>query len=65
MTGSVVVTAAAATSPPVRSLASGGGGPTLPVGALLILVGLGLLAARVRRDRTQRVSERIDKPPHQ
>jgi MYXO-CTERM domain-containing protein len=65
MMGSVVVTAAAATSPPVRSLASGGGGPTLPVGALLLLLGLGLLAARVRRDRTQRVSERVDKLRHQ
>jgi MYXO-CTERM domain-containing protein len=65
MTGSVVVTAAAATSPPVRRLASGGGGPALPVGALLLLLGLGLLAARVRRDRTQRVSERVDKLRHQ
>jgi hypothetical protein len=75
MTGSVVVSAVAATSPPVRTLAPGGGGagavwegrvPTLPVGAVLLLLGLVLLAARrVRRDRTQRVGEGIDKPSHQ
>ena len=64
MTGSVVVSAAAATSPPVRALASGGGGPAIPIGAGLLLLGLGLLAAR-RRDRTQRVRERIDKLRHQ
>ncbi len=66
MTGSVVVSAAAGTSPPVRALAPSGGGPTLPVGAALLLLGLGLLAAhRVRRDWTQRAGERIDKLPHQ
>ena len=66
MTGSVVVSAAAAIAPPIRGLAPGGGGPTLPVGAVLFLVGLGMLTARrVRRDRTQRVGERIDKLPHQ
>jgi plastocyanin len=64
MTGSVVVSAVAATSPPVRALAPGGGRPIFPVGAALLLLGLGVLAAR-RRDRTQRVSERIDKLPHQ
>jgi plastocyanin len=73
MTGSVIVSAVAATSPPVRALAPGGGGaapvwyrPALPAGALLLLLGLGLLAARrVRRDRAQRVGEGIDKLPHQ
>jgi len=64
MTGSVVVSAAAATSPPVRTLAPGGGGPPITLGAGLLLLGLGLLAAR-RRDRTQRVREGIDKPRHQ
>jgi plastocyanin len=64
MTGSVIVSAVAATSPPVRALAPGGGGPTLPIGAVLLLLGLGLLAAR-RRDRTQRVGEGVDKLPHQ
>jgi plastocyanin len=64
MTGSVIVSAVAATSPPVRALAPGGGGPRLPVGAVLLLVGLGLLAAR-RRDRTERIGERVDEPPHQ
>ncbi|TMD82921.1 MAG: hypothetical protein E6I78_13400 [Chloroflexi bacterium] len=64
MTGSVVVSAAAATSPPVRALAPGGGGPPIAVGVGLLLLGLGLLAAR-RRDRTQRVRERIDKLRHQ
>ena len=63
MTGSVVVSAAAATSPPVRALAPGGGGPPIAVGVGLLLLGLGLLAAR-RRDRTQRVRERIDKLRH-
>jgi plastocyanin len=66
MTGSVIVSAVAATSPPVRALAPGGGGPRLPVGTVLLLLGLGLLAARrIRRDQTQRVGERIDKLPHQ
>ena len=64
MTGSVVVSAAAASSPPVRTLAPGGGGPPILLGAGLLLLGLGLLAAR-RRDRTQRVRERIDKLRHQ
>ena len=64
MTGSVVVSAAAATRPPVRTLAPGGGGPPITLGAGLLLLGLGLLAAR-RRDRTQRVRKRIDKLRHQ
>lgn len=66
MTGSVIVSAVAASSPPVRALAPGGGGPALPAGAVLLLLGLALLAARrVGRDRTQRVGEGIDKLPHQ
>jgi hypothetical protein len=68
MTGSVIVSAAAPapTSPPVRSLAPGGGGPQLPIGIALLLLGVGLLAARgVRRDRPHRIGESIDKPPHQ
>jgi plastocyanin len=64
MTGSVIVSAVAATSPPVRALAPGGGGPRFPVGVVLLLLGLGLLATR-RRDRTQRVGERVDKLPNQ
>ena len=67
MVGSVVVSAAApaATNPPVQ-LARGGAGPEFPIGAVLVLLGAGLLAARgVRRHRTQSVGERIDKLPHQ
>jgi plastocyanin len=47
MTGSVIVSAAAPapTSPPVRGLARGGGGPQLPIGAVLLLFGLGLFVA--------------------
>jgi plastocyanin len=68
MTGSVIVSAAAvvASNPPVRGLASGGGGPQLPIGAALLLLGLVLLAARgVRRNRPQGAGEGIDKLPHQ
>jgi plastocyanin len=68
MTASVIVSAAAPapTSPPVRGLASGGGGPQLPIATALLLLGFGLLAARgVRRDRPHRIRERIDKLPHQ
>jgi plastocyanin len=66
MVASVIVSAApAATSPPVR-LAQGGGGPQFPIGAALLLLGLGLLAAGgVRRHRTQRVGEGVDKLPHE
>jgi plastocyanin len=68
MTGSVIVSAAAPapSSPPVRGLASGGGGPQLPVGAALLLLGFGLLAARgLRRNRPHGARERIDKLPYQ
>src|SRR5438132_2313038 len=71
MTGSVIVSAAAATapaatSPPVRGLASGGGGPQLPIGGALLLLGVGLLAARRgRRHGAQGVGKGIDKLPHQ
>ena len=67
MTGTVIVSAAAApSSAPVRGLASGGGGPQLPIGAALLLLGVGLLAARgVRRDRPHGAGEGIDKLPHQ
>ena len=60
MTGSVIVSAA------VTGLAPGGGGPQLLVGAALLLLGFGVLAARrVRRYGPHRVGERIDKLPHQ
>ncbi len=60
MTGSVIVSAA------VSGLAPGGGGPRLPIGAALVLLGFGLLAARrVRRHGTHRVGKGIDKLPHQ
>jgi MYXO-CTERM domain-containing protein len=66
MTGSVIVSAAAPGSPPVRGLAPGGGGPQLPIGAALLLLGFGLLAARrVRRHRPHGAGEGIDKLPHQ
>jgi len=67
MTGTVIVSAAAAPgSAPVRGLASGGGGPQLPIGAALLLLGVGLLAARgVRRNRPHGAGEGIDKLPHQ
>ncbi len=67
MTGTVIVSAAAASSsPPVRGLASGGGGPQLPIGAALLLLGVGVLAARgVRRHRPHGAGEGIDKLPHQ
>ena len=66
MTATVIVSAAAASSPPVRGLASGGGGPQLPIGAALLLLGVGLLAARgVRRHRPHGAGEGIDKLPHQ
>src|SRR6266550_9522232 len=67
MTGTVIVSAAAAPGgPPVRGLASGGGGPRLPIGAALLLLGVGVLAARgVRRHRPHGAGEGIDKLPHQ
>lgn len=68
MTGSVIVSAAAPapSSPPVRGLAPGGGGPQLPIGVALLLLGAGLLAARgVRRNRQHGVGEGVDKLPHQ
>lgn len=68
MTGSVIVSAVAPapSSPPVRGLASGGGGPQLPLGVGLLLLGFGLLAARgVRRNRPHGVGEGIDKLSHQ
>ena len=67
MTGTVIVSAAAAPgSAPVRGLAPGGGGPQLPIGAALLLLGVSLLAARgVRRNRPHGAGEGIDKLPHQ
>jgi len=66
MLGTVIVSAVAPSSPPTRGLASGGGGPRLPIGAALLLLGLGLLAARgVRRNRPHGVGEGVDKLPHQ
>jgi plastocyanin len=68
MTGTVIVSAAALapSSPPVRGLASGGGGPRLPIGGALLLLGVLLLAARgVRRNRSHGPGEGIDKLPHQ
>ena len=67
LTGTVIVSAAAApSSPPVRGLASGGGGPQLPIGAALLLLGIGVLAARgVRRNRPHGAGEGIDKLPHE
>lgn len=66
MTGSVIVSAVVPTSPPVRGLAPGGGGPQLPIGAALLVLGVALLVARrVRRDRLHGVGKGIDKLPHQ
>jgi plastocyanin len=71
MTGSVIVSAVAATapaasSPPVRGLAAGGGGPQLPIGVALFLLGFLLLVARgTRRQRPQGAGKGIDKLPHQ
>jgi plastocyanin len=65
MVGSVIVSTAAANSPPA-GLAPGGGGPQFPIGAALLLLGLGLLAARgVHGHRAQRVGEGVDKLPHE
>jgi plastocyanin len=70
MHGSVIVSAAsatpAATPAPVRGLASSGGGPALPIGSALLLLGLALLlAGRLRRHQLQRVDEPLDKTPDQ
>ena len=69
MTGSVIVSAVAATpaptSPPVRALAQGGGGPQFPIGAVLLLLGVGSLATSgVRRNRMHRLSNAINELPH-
>jgi plastocyanin len=70
MHGSVIVSAAsttpAATPAPVRGLAPSGGGPALPIGSALLLVGLALLlAGRLGRNRLQRVHEPFDQTPDQ
>ena len=68
MHGSVIVSAAslslAPTTSPVRRLASGGGGPVLPVATALVLLGLVLLVTgRLSRQRLQRIREPIDETP--
>src|SRR5436305_6687609 len=67
MTGTVIVSAAAApSSPPVPGLAPGGGGPQLPIGAALLLLGVASVAARsVPRNRPQSAGEGIDRLPDQ
>jgi plastocyanin len=70
MHGSVIVSAAsttpAATPAPVRGLAPSGGGPALPIGTALLLIGVAvLLAGRLRRNRLQRLHEPFDKTPDQ
>jgi plastocyanin len=70
MHGSVIVSAAsvspAPTPPPVRRLAPGGGGPVLPAGTALVLLGLTLLVmGGLRRHRLQRIREPIDETADQ